>query len=61
MSSGSIVGLKPRPAFLPLFALCPGVEERDGLIFVLELLGIGGPDGEPTLNCHSLSSICPHT
>lgn len=40
-----IAPLKPKSPFLPVFSLCDGLEEKDGLIFTHELLGIGDPEG----------------
>ena len=41
-----IVALKPREIFLPLFALCDNLKEKDGLVFLPDFVGIGDPDGD---------------
>jgi hypothetical protein len=40
-----IIALKPRAPFLPLFALCEGLKEKDGLIVLPEPIGITDPEG----------------
>ena len=41
----AVVALKPRPPFLPLFSLCHGLTEKDGLFLTCALAGIGDPGG----------------
>lgn len=45
LNEKQVVALKPKSPFLPVFSLCDELRERDGLIFVPELVGIGDPEG----------------
>lgn len=45
LNKRKIVALKPKSPFLPVFSLCDALKEKDGLIFMPELVGIGDPEG----------------
>ena len=53
-----IVALKPRGIFLPLFALCNNLKEKDGLVFLTDFVGIGDPDGIRTHDLHRDRVAC---
>ena len=46
------ITLKPRGVFLPLFALCDSLREKEGLIFTHDFVGIGDPDGHLPSSTH---------
>jgi len=45
LNKKKIAALKPKSPFLPVFSLCDGLKEKEGLIFMPELVGIGNPEG----------------
>jgi ribosome-associated translation inhibitor RaiA len=53
-----IIALKPRGIFLPLFALCDSLKEKDGLVFPSDFLNIGDPDGIRTHDLHRDRVAC---
>ena len=53
-----IITLKPRGVFLPLFALCDSLREKEGLIFPQDFVGIGDPDGIRTHDLHRDRVAC---
>ncbi|MBT9161437.1 MAG: hypothetical protein DDT27_01549 [Dehalococcoidia bacterium] len=53
-----IVALKLKSPFLPVFSLCDGLKENDGLIFMPELVGIGDPEGIRTPDLHRDRVAC---
>ena len=53
-----IIALKPRQIFLPLFALCDSLQEKNGLIFLPDFVGIGDPDGIRTHDLHRDRVAC---
>lgn len=53
-----IIALKPKPPFLPVFSLCDGLKENDGLIFVPERVSIGDPEGIRTPDLHRDRVAC---
>ena len=54
----AIVTIKPKSPFLPVFSLCDGLKEKDGLIFMPELVGIGDPEGIRTPDLHRDRVAC---
>ena len=54
----AIVALKPKPPFLPLFSLCRGLTEKDGLFLTCALAGIGDPGGIRTPDLHRDRVAC---
>lgn|GEM_PF-634906 len=53
-----IIAIKPRQIFLPLFALCDSLKEKNGLIFLPDFVGIGDPDGIRTHDLHRDRVAC---
>ena len=53
-----IIALKPRQVFLPLFTLCDSLQEKNGLIFSPDFVGIGDPDGIRTHDLHRDRVAC---
>ena len=53
-----IIALKPRQIFLPLFALCNSLQEKNELIFLPDFVGIGDPDGIRTHDLHRDRVAC---
>ncbi len=53
-----IVALKPRGIFLPLFALCDNLKEKNGMVFLSDFVGIGDPDGIRTHDLHRDRVAC---
>lgn len=47
-----IVTLQPESLFLPVFTLCNGLKEKNGLTFMPELVGIGDSEGHWVLKCN---------
>ena len=58
LNKKEIIALKPKAPFLPVFSLCDGLKENDGLIFVRELVGIGDPEGIRTPDLHRDRVAC---
>jgi site-specific DNA recombinase len=51
--ANAIVALKPKTPFLPLFSLCRGLTEKEGLFLAPAFAGIGDPEGDRTRMCNT--------
>ena len=58
LNKEKIIALKPKSPFLPVFSLCNTLKEKDGLIFMPELVGITDPEGIRTPALHRDRVAC---